>query len=99
MIGKQHRADLECTRCAALEVQLHSVYQAVHDGLAQTVLIQNIKAGIGCGRLHQRFAHLFFRARKRRIRAEKLRATVRHAGVRVHNTACDLHELTDMPDE
>ena len=80
-------------------MQLHSLEQTFQNGSTQTGLVQNSKAGIGRGGIHQRPADRLRRTAECCMGAEQLGPAVGLTGVGVHNTARQLDQLAHMPDQ
>ena len=78
---------------------LHRLQEALQHGFLQACALQQRKATVGRGLVHQSPAEGAVRSAEGCMGAEELPPAVRHAGMRVHDAARQLHKLADMPDD
>ena len=78
---------------------LYRIQQAGHNRPAQPRAVQNGKAGVCCGGVHQGAAGYRIRPAEGGVGAEQLGAAVRLSGMGIHNAARQLDELAHMADQ
>lgn len=96
LVGEQHRAHPERPACPSVQMHLDGGKDAFQHRCTQLCAVQNVKAGIGGGGIHQGGAHLMRGTAQRRMGAKHFSAAIRRVGVGVHDPCRQLAELAHV---